>query len=389
VKILYNFLIVLHVLQFLQFNAAYAAEWGFKMAKFKKIICLATLLALIVTVFAGCHQQNEIAMTIGDIQIKSSTYLCALLQADMQARSTVNTNLKNAGESTDAVEYYKQTIEDTDYSTYVKNKAIDSLREYAAVLTKYQEGNMELDEDTLSTIEQYSKYYWDSYGYSKYYEPNGVSYETFKDFFAYSYKSSDYFTSIYGKDGTEPVAEDEVTTALYTNFQIVDELQGSLKDSSGTAISDNDKAVLTAQMQAYADSFSNDGKSFETLYMEYNNTTEGKETTTDGAADPYATIIGTTGTSYESSMFDEVLAMEVGTAKVITDDSNITMVVKRDIKGDAYYADSLYNSAVAILKQDDYNTMITDFGAGLALDENTWATNRFKVKNIIYPTSSN
>jgi len=359
------------------------------MIKFKKIICLATLLALIVTVFVGCHQQNENAMTIGDIQIKSSTYLCALLQADMQARSTVNTNLKNAGESTDAVEYYKQTIEDTDYSTYVKNKAIDSLREYAAVLTKYQEGNMELDEDTLSTIEQYSKYYWDSYGYSKYYEPNGVSYETFKDFFAYSYKSSDYFTSIYGKDGTEPVAEDEVTTALYTNFQIVDELQGSLKDSSGTAISDNDKAVLTAQMQAYADSFSNDGKSFETLYMEYNNTTEGKETTTDGATDPYATIIGTTGTSYESSMFDEVLAMEVGTAKVITDDSNITMVVKRDIKGDAYYADSLYNSAVAILKQDDYNTMITDFGAGLALDENTWATNRFKVKNIIYPTSSN
>lgn len=357
------------------------------MAKLKKFICLATMLAIITTVFAGCHQKDEVAMTIGDIQIKSSTYLCALLQADMQARSTVDTNLKNAGESTDKVDYSKQTIEDTDYSTYVKNHAIDSLREYAAVLTKFKESNMELKAESLSTVESYSKYYWDSYGYSKYYEPNGISYDTFKDYFAYTSKSSDYFVSIYGKGGTNAVAEDEVTNAIYSNFQIADELQGSLTDNSGSAISDSDKAVLTAKLQSYADRLNN-GESFETVYKEYNNTTEGKEVTADGAKDPYATVVGASGTSYESDAYDQVKAMDVGTAKVIEGSSSITLALKKDIKSDDYYKNELYNAAIAVLKQEEYNNMITEFGAGLTLKENKWATSRFKVKKIVYPSTS-
>ena len=54
-----------------------------KMIKSLAAFCLAFIL---IFNFSSCHPKDEVAMTVGDIEITSALYMCALLQADGGAK---------------------------------------------------------------------------------------------------------------------------------------------------------------------------------------------------------------------------------------------------------------------------------------------------------------
>ena len=59
------------------------------MKKFISLMCLSLTIILAAGSLSGCHKQNEIAVTVEGVEVKTSTYICALIDADLQGRQKV------------------------------------------------------------------------------------------------------------------------------------------------------------------------------------------------------------------------------------------------------------------------------------------------------------
>lgn len=370
------------------------------MKLFKKLLALASA-AVMVAAVAGCHPKDEVAVTVGDIEFTSAYYMCALIHADTEARSLVDEALAAEEEdsedtttTTEEVDYYSEKVEDTDFVKWVKNRAIESLKQIAAYKIKCREAGIELDEETADMAEQYAAYYWSSYGYSSVFEPNGVSEATYTTYMKDSYYSSLYFEHLYSAGGEKEIAAADVSKQMTDNFVVANVLEADL-----SSLEDADKTATTAKFNEYLTALQNGSRTFEDIYKEYNNVTDEEETadtenTEEDASEPqdaYASILGTEETNYASDNYETAKAMAVGEIKLITaeDGSSLTIIVKKDISADPYYLESLDLTLRDMLKGEEYAADMEAYAADLKEDVNDYAVDNFKVKKIVYPETSN
>ena len=203
------------------------------MKNFKKVIAAALVLVMMLS-FAGCHKKNEIAVTIGDIEFTSAYYMCALVNADLEAKNKVYEELSD-DEKQGEVDYYSKKIDKKGYVEWVEDTAMETLKTVAAYKTLCNENKLEIDKDDASNAEMYASYYWSSYGYGAYFEPNGVSEATYKQYMKDSYYAEVYFEHLYGEKGEKAVSADEVKTKMFDNFVVANILTASytseMKDS--------------------------------------------------------------------------------------------------------------------------------------------------------------
>ena len=81
------------------------------MKNFKRIIALALVFLMAVS-FVGCHKKNEIAVTVGDVEFTSAYYMCALINADSEAKTKVQEELsEDEQSSTTEIDYYSKKNE--------------------------------------------------------------------------------------------------------------------------------------------------------------------------------------------------------------------------------------------------------------------------------------
>ena len=59
------------------------------MKTLKKVLAMCLVVILVLS-FAGCHQKNEVAVKAGDDTFTSAFYMCALINADMAARTKID-----------------------------------------------------------------------------------------------------------------------------------------------------------------------------------------------------------------------------------------------------------------------------------------------------------
>ena len=169
------------------------------MKNIKRIFALALVLVMALTVTA-CHKKDEIAVKIGDVEFTSAYYMCALINANSEAKMRVQEELSES-ESKDDVDYYSKKIDDKDFVTWVEDTAVDSLKEIAAYKTLCKDNDLEISGEDVANAEAYASYYWSSYGYSLYFEPNGVGQSTYTQYMKDSYYSNLYFEHLYGEGG--------------------------------------------------------------------------------------------------------------------------------------------------------------------------------------------
>lgn len=355
---------------------------------FKKAIAAASVIVMALTA-AACHPKDETAVTVGDVKFTSAYYMCALINADSQAKSKVKENLSDSESSSD-IDYYSKKIDNKKFVTWVEDTAIEYLKEIAAYKTLCKENKLEIPEDDKKQAETYADYYWNNYGYSTYFEPNGVGQNTYKQYMLDSYYSSIYFEHLYGADGTKAIDSETVKQKMYDNFVIADLLQVSFSSKT-----DDEKTELKEKVNAYAEELKKGKKSFEEVYKDYNGSSDETETAngqTDEKQpkDKYATILGAKDTAYESDQYDAVKAMTAGEVKVIelADNAGIVLAVKQDIKADDYYLDSLDMTVRHLIKDEEFKKDIKDYASKLKADVNNYAVKQFKVKKIKEPTSS-
>ena len=68
------------------------------MKALKKLLALTLAIFMILSV-AACHPKDEVAITVGDVEITSALYMYALLEADSAARSKVDSEIAASSSS--------------------------------------------------------------------------------------------------------------------------------------------------------------------------------------------------------------------------------------------------------------------------------------------------
>lgn len=413
------------------------------MKKAVKFTAIAMVLALMLTVFAGCHKKNEVAFTIGDTEFTSAFYSCVLYNTAKSTRSAIDAYVSSI--ETDSEEAKKTVYADfkfddkgnvdpngsRKYNDFVKEETVKLLKQYAAVYAKLKESENLLTDDekysTDMTAQSYwyigcdynTYYYYSSYGYdmssftplSTDLTANGVALETYTLYCEYEAMLEKYFNLLYSEGGEKEVSKDELNAYLSEHFVVADLLSFSMNDESGEQKSEDELTALKAKIDAYADRI-NAGESFKTIVDEYNaeNTTETEETETEEeetedegegetegegedtfTPESYMNLLGDSETDYSSELFDGVKAIEVGKAAVTTDSTGAYYVLesKEDILAESYWLDQVKTSILLTLKQDEYNEYLNEFSASLGVKESTYATGAFKVKNIEFTSSAN
>ena len=81
------------------------------MKNFKRIIAMALVLLMVLS-FAGCHKKGEIAVTVGEVEFTSAYYMCALVNADSEAKSKVYEELDEEEQSAE-IDFYSKKIDDS------------------------------------------------------------------------------------------------------------------------------------------------------------------------------------------------------------------------------------------------------------------------------------
>ena len=355
----------------------------------KKLFAAVLAVAMVFSI-AGCHKKDEIAVTVGDVEFTSAYYMCALVFADSEAKTIVDENLSEE-ESKEEVDYYSQKVEKKDYVDWVKDKALESLKTIAAYKIKCKEAKIDLEDDVKANAEMYASYYWSSYGYQALLEPNGVSQATYTKYMLDSYYSNRYFEFVYGKGGEKEIAADKVKDKMYENFEIADVLEVSFSEKK-----DDEIKSLTTKFNGYFKDLKDGKKTFEQVYNEYNNVKEedkkeeDKESEELAPLDELATLLGSKDTDYASDHFETVQKMKTNEVKLVELDekAGLVILVKKDIKADPYYTENLDVVARHLIADEEYEKDMETYIKGLKLEENTYATKRFKVKKIEYPEAT-
>ena len=350
----------------------------------KTVLALALAVVLCLS-FAGCHKANEIAVTAGNEQYTSGFYACALVNADLDARQKVEDALGSTDANTD---YYSQKVEGKDYITYVKETAINTLKEMSFYKAKCEEEKINMD-SAIQNAESSADFYWNSYGFSQLFEPNGVSAATFKKYsVAQCYKQA-YFEHLYGEKGTKAVSSDTINKFIEENNVYANFLSADITDKKEDEIK-----KIKDKFEAYKKRI-NKGENFGKIYDEYNNSDyydDKADTSKTGFNSDFASILGTDKSNYQSDYYEYAKSAKIGVAEVVTTKkfedgkSAILLILKGDIfEKNNTYLDALKTDALQEMKGDEFAKDMAKGIDGIAVKENTYATGQFKVKKIVYP----
>lgn len=367
------------------------------MKVIKRILAVVLVLVVVLSMSACIHKKDEIAVTVGNVEFKAAYYLCALINADMEAKQKVQENETQAAEEgvNEEIDYFSKKIDGKKYVNWVEDTAIENLGNIAAYKTLCKEKKIKLTTEKKNEAEEMSSYYWTSYGYSALFEPNGVSETTYKDYMLDSYYAEEYFQYVYGEKGTKALKKADVKKEIADNYILVDVLQTNYTEE----MSDADKKAAKAKLQDYADAINAGEKTYDEVYREFNNINEEEtEDKTENSkddkktADPinkYATVMGAEGTNFESEDYATYRKYKVDTPKVVEpeDKSGVKLVIKRSISKDEYYMDSLDTYARHTLADEDFKKEIKEYVNGMETKINKYAISEFDVKDIVYSQS--
>ncbi len=389
------------------------------MKTLKKVLAMCLALVLILS-FAGCHQKNEVAVKSGDDTFTSAFYMCALINADMAARtkideakaaakeeanSTSSATSSTTTSTTTTTDYFAEKIDGKSFEEYVKESALNTIKRFIFVKEKCKELKLEISAEEKNNTDTMTEYYWNYYGYASLFEANGVSLATYKEYTLYGIYEEKYFSSIYGEGGEKEVSENDIKNFLYGNYVIADVLSASVASKT-----DSEKALVQTDFEKFKERIDK-GESFEKIYKEYNNIKEDTTTSTTSSAasstaasgtssttsatedkaltpkDAYAQVVGNKETSYSSPQYETIKAMKTGETKVIKDEDNgyYYLVVKGDITADPYYLENLNASVLNSMKFDEFDKAVKAEAAKVEIETVAFAINQFKVKKIKYP----
>ncbi len=361
------------------------------MKIFKKIIS-AVLVGCMLFSLCACHGKDEVALTIEGTNITSALYLNALVDCDAEAKQRVDDEIaaseKENSETetqTEETDYYSKTLDGLSFVDYVKEKTIERCKEFVFFQKLVDDGTIKLTDEEVNEAENSAATYWSSYGYYLF-SANGVSFETYKKAFTYSYYSNKYFEHLYAEGGEKEVPKKDIKDYMLENYTLAYALTASYEENA----TDEQKADLKTKFEGYAKRIK-DGEEFEKIYLEHNGIKEEEhkhEEVKDGPKLQHTIVLADKNSDSSSANpdFDEVYDMKLGETTIIENEAKtgLTFYVKLDISSDEYYLKQLTDEIIYFLKHEEYQKYVTEKTKNYNVEKNNFAINRFDVEDIDY-----
>ncbi len=375
----------------------------------KPTIRILALMLALVTVFTliGCHQKDEVVLTVGDVEITSGLYIAFQLDGYGKLMEGVNSQLSASSaesEITKYADYFNYTYEDQTASDYINSQALAFAMEYALIQQKYEEYGLELTKDQTEYAEEYAKYYWEN-GEKEYYEPNGVGFESYKKLVIFRTMKSVIFEYYYGKKDEETgkgglytVADADLKKALGENYVLANTLTIDLVPSEDTGLTeytDAQKEEFKKDLQDKIDQY-NKGTAFDTIYKEvYGEEPQSNVQEYDDLKTIYPESAGVfSDESSDATLFsllkDKKAAddFKYETAYLIgsEDAGQYSMAVIYDISKDPYYLEQYRLDLLYLLKDEEFTAKLAEEAKSLAVNKNQSLVDFYKPTNIDYDT---
>ncbi len=367
---------------------------------------LALVLAMVTTfTLIGCHQKDEVVLTVGDVEITSGLYIAFQLDGYGKLMDGVNSQLSAssaAGEITKYADYFNYTYEDQTASDYINSQALAFALEYALVQQKYQEYGLELTKDQTAYAEDYAKYYWEN-GEKEYYEPNGVGFESYKKLVTFRTMKSVIFEYYYGKKDAETgkgglytVSDADLKKALGENYILANTLTIDLVPSQESGVKEytaDQKATFKKDIQDKVDKY-NKGTAFDAIYKEvYGEEPQSNVQETEDLKTIYPKSAGVFSTESSDATLYNLLKdkkaakdFKYETAYLVGSEESgqYSMAVIYDITKDPYYLEQYRSDLLYLLKDDEFTAKLAEEAKSITVNKNQSLVDYYKPTNIDY-----
>ena len=410
--------------------------------KTKRILALVLAVLVAMTCFASCRTKDENAFEFTNggktVNIRTALYMCLLMDADMEFQNLAVTAADEKGAKYD--DYKELKYEDKDYETWTKQEAKESCKMYAYTELEFERLGLTISEDEQASIDSYAEQQWygdeSNAGVSTVYEANGVSLNTFKEYFANRYWKEERVYDFYIQ---EAATEDEhdheegeevdhthaetttkkvdpeiqklqgslrpedkkISSALENNFVPTYNIVVSLLDDQGAEKTEETKKEQLKTLKNYADEL-NKGTDFADIYTTYQLdfavvADEASVSTDLSSCESILlsakanSIAQNTNTADEN--FDKVLKLANGNAIVVENDDNYTLICRRDIlkatdSSGAAFKDNYETYAIKTIVDDDYQAIVDKTIKNFKVKENSSAIKFYSPKKIDYLTET-
>ena len=363
----------------------------------------AGILALAVTVsMCGCGD-NGYLMTVDGMDIRNGIYLSFQQSAYNDAYSKIEeqNSSDDSSSGTSEIDVFSENVENKSASDWIKEKTLKDVRKFVAVQRVCEENGIALTEDEIAEMNSDLQSTWNEenmyiqyvFGFDtagEYYESLGVGMDSLREIRRANALSDKLFLYYYDADGVYPVTEDEINGYLTENYAAVKLLTLNLTNYKGEALeSDEDKAVVKAKANSYAERLNN-GESFidvkydfdlaaaqdkarasaESAYTEDNEENLSEEDYIQKAVDE-ATAEKAEKLedldqfiSKENSTLDEHLteyiwnAASDGKATVFEHDSEVYVVVREDVTAKDEWKKESNETILKAIKSDEYDSLM-------------------------------
>ncbi len=304
------------------------------MSIFKKVSAFLTAVGL-AAVCTGCSDTTY-GLEVDGVKVPAGIYIYYANSAYSQALSMIAEENPDL-DTTDQKAVKAAIVEGVPALQWIQDKATELCVNYVAVEKKFDELELELDQDTKDTIEMMVDYYWPSYEEAML--DNGVSEDSFTKVMTSSYKSELLFDHFYGPEGELGASEEEMKEYFLDNNIRAQYIKFQLYDGEGNLLKSEGKKEMMDMVEEYqarvADAHENGGieavmTEMNVLQDEYDAyctsiSNEAAGITDTTAATTTTKKTTTTATTTEAEETEEIEETEQATE---TDENGNVMVVE-------------------------------------------------------------
>lgn len=394
------------------------------MKKMKRAAAAAVAAAVTAGTMAGCSS-TDYALTADGKKVNAGVYISYALSEMTSQMYT----MYYGGKVKDLSECFDKQIDGKDFTTYVKDSALEKTKEFATVNAKFDELGLKLSKDDKNTISDNVSSSWDSNG--DFYESEGISRESIKQTYEFSFKRSAIFDYYYAEGGKEEVPADDLQTYVndnYIRYKLV-----TIPKSTST--DDDTKKSENAEIKELVDGYLEEAKEldfegFDKIIDEYDAYKKAKdaEDSTDSSADesaadsseadtelsadtdtsssddssadgdseeedkyPNETVVNyTDGTNKDSDKYNEnnaellkqIKEGEYGAAASWDNDTNYYIFMSADIAERTDYVDDNKETLLQSMKGDEFDSKVEGWVKEMKITVNNKAVKRYTVKEI-------
>ncbi len=328
----------------------------------------ASLLAVSLIVAAGCSDTSWGAECDGQ-RMPAGVYINQVLSAYSEGMGKVD--------NTEQTNLWKNTIDGEDFTSWVRTRTQENVYEYFAAEKKFDEMGLSFDEFSQAQITYAVESQW-SY-YQSIYEENGIGKDSFQKSIENTYKRSELFNAIYGKDGSEAVPQEELLANFNQEYINLDQITLSTMDETGeTALPKEEIEKLMEKAKGYQKRIE-EGESIQTIAEEYQKEQQDSSETVNVNTN---LTMQREGSSYSATFQENIKSASPGKPIVFEDDKSICLAIVNEVTTESQIFLQNESYLLSEIKSDEFEDRLIQWGKELNVTFNSAAVSRYDAKKL-------